>query len=86
MRSSYDETQKAKNLVTNDDQSNDAINRLIGLNDNNAIKDPWVIDALNSYAARLQGNQIVDQIEQKQRRNDTAFLGKYLLLLFFFLY
>jgi len=40
----------------------------------------WNSDSANSILARLQSNDALNDSEQRKRRNDTLFLGKFLLI------
>ncbi len=40
----------------------------------------WNPDSADSILARLQSNDALNDSEQRKRRNDTLFLGKFLLI------
>jgi len=48
--------------------------------DNPGNSGAWNSDSANSILARLQSNDALNDSEQRKRRNDTLFLGKFLLI------
>ncbi len=77
--SNLDKRKSNKNSINNDD-TDEEIDRLAQLDVDPASKELWTANNAVVQAERLQANGFETDIEQKQRRNDVLFLGKFLLI------
>ncbi len=77
--SNLDKRKSNKNLQ-NDIDTDDVINKFAKADEDHALTEPWIANNDAAQAARLQANGFEIDIEQKQRRNDVLFLGKFLLI------
>jgi len=69
-----DERQPLSETVFNDD-TDAAIDSLSQWNEHQAVDRPWLKDTATARAARLQANDVEQDVERRKRRNDTLFLA-----------
>ncbi len=76
MISSNDERQLSSNTDLNDDLDAN-IDSLSRNNGNDPSDETWNADTATARAARLQSNEVSEDVERQKRRNDALFLGNF---------
>lgn len=70
--SQQQDAQESNKIYGNDADTKNAVDTLPDANDNAGVNNPWVVDTATGRVAQLQSS-----IDEKQRRNDVLFLGKF---------